>query len=145
MKKHRFTTHISAPRERVWHILWDDATYRAWTAAFIEGSHAQSDWQEGSEIRFLSPGGNGMVSRIAKLVPNQEMTFEHLGEIKNGVEDFASAEEKGWKGALEKYELHEQDGGTRLEAELDADEAEADYFAKTFPIALAKVKELAEA
>lgn len=145
MKKYRFTTHINAPRERVWQILWDDATYRAWTAAFTEGSYAESDWQEGSKICFMAPGGHGMVSRIAVLVPNEKMTFEHLGEIKNGVEDVTSPAVQNWAGSQEKYELHDQDGGTRLDVELDGSEAEADYFAKTFPIALAKVKELSEA
>ncbi len=86
-----------------------------------------------------------MVSRIAVLVPNEKMTFEHLGEIKNGVEDVTSPAVQNWAGSQEKYELHDQDGGTRLDVELDGSEAEANYFAKTFPLALAKVKELSEA
>ncbi len=145
MKKLNFSTQINATKERVWNILWDDATYRQWTAAFHEGSYAESDWQEGSKILFLGPGGNGMISRIARLVPNEIMTFEHLGEMKEGVEDFTTAAEKGWAGALEHYALHEINGGTKLFVELDWDDEFADYFQKTFPKALEKVKELAEA
>ena len=143
MKKLSFTTHITAPRERVWSVLWDDASYRAWTAVFHEGSHAVSDWEEGGKILFLGPdGSSGMTSRIAKLVPNDTMIFEHLGEVANGVEDFT----KGWAGAFEKYFLRvAPGGGTELSAELDTTADFADYFAKTFPLALAKVKELAEA
>ncbi len=144
MKKLNFSIHINAPRERVWQILWDDTTYRQWAAVFHEGSYAESDWEEGSRILFLS-GGNGMISRIARLVPNEVMTFEHLGEVKAGVEDFDSAEVQVWKGALEHYALSEREGGTELSVELDSDDVFADYFSKTFPKALARVKELAEA
>lgn len=145
MEKLTFNVHINAPRERVWQKLWEDASYRAWTAVFSEGSHAVSDWQEGSKILFLGPDGNGgtggMTSRIAKLIPNDTMIFEHLGEVKNGVEDFS----KGWSGAFEKYFLHQSANGTELVAELDTVGEYASYFQKTFPKALAKVKELAEA
>lgn len=141
MKKLNFSIHIAAPKERLWQTLWNDATYRQWTATFHEGSYAESDWKEGSKILFLGPGGNGMTSRIARLIPNEFMSFEHLGEVKNGVEDFSG----GWSGALENYSLHEQDGGTELSVEIDSDDSFADYFSETFPKALARVKELAEA
>ena len=32
-----FTVNINAPKEKVWETLWDDATYRQWTAAFHPG------------------------------------------------------------------------------------------------------------
>ena len=31
---------VDAPRERVWDVLLDDATYRQWTAEFMAGSYA---------------------------------------------------------------------------------------------------------
>lgn len=149
MEKLIFTTHINAPRERVWQVLWEDASYRYWTAVFHEGSYAESDWQEGSKILFLGPDGNGgtggMSSRIAKLVPNEIMDFEHLGEVKNGVEDFTGAREQGWAGMHERYYLTEKDGGTELVAEMDVSGESFGSIAETFPAALAKVKELAEA
>lgn len=146
MEKLTFNVHINAPQEQVWQSLWEDASYRSWTAVFHEGSHAVSDWQEGSKILFLGPDGNGgtggMTSRIAKLIPNDTMIFEHLGEVKNGVEDFS----KGWTEAFEKYFLRQSaDGGTELNVELDTVGEYVSYFQETFPKALAKVKELAEA
>ncbi len=140
MEKLIFTITISAPRERVWKALWDDANYRRWTAVFTEGSYAESDWKEGSKIKFLSPGGSGMVSRIARLVPNEFMSFEHLGEIKEGVEDLSA----GWSGLFENYALRETDGGTELTATIDMDGESADYFKGIFPKGLAVVKEIAE-
>ncbi len=141
MKKLSFSTHISASKEQVWNTLWNDATYRQWTAAFHEGSHAESDWQEGSKILFLGPNGDGMTSRIARLIPNEFMSFEHLGEIKNGEEDFS----QNWAGAFENYTLRESDDATDLLVELDIDDKHEAMFQGMFPTALQKVKELAEA
>lgn len=144
MKKINFSTQINAPASRVWSTLWNDLSYRAWTTVFHEGSCAESDWQEGSKILFGDGSGNGMTSRIARLIPNQFMSFEHLGEIKDGVEDFETAKMHGWSGALENYTLEEKNGGTALVVEMDADDNFEDYFKDKFPIALAKVKSLAE-
>jgi hypothetical protein len=52
MKQLHFSTDINAPRETVWNVLWNDATYRDWTSVFAEGSYAVSDWNEGSKIQF---------------------------------------------------------------------------------------------
>jgi len=40
MKKIQFSTEINAPKEKVWNVLWDDATYRKWVSVFSEGSKA---------------------------------------------------------------------------------------------------------
>ncbi len=70
------TITINAPLEKVWNILWDDATYRKWTSAFQEGSHAVSDWKQGSPIRFLGPGGQeGMYSVIETLDAPSTLIF----------------------------------------------------------------------
>ncbi len=133
MKKLTFSTHINASKTQVWNALWDDANYRQWTAAFHEGSRAESDWQEGSKILFTDGSGSGMVSRIARLIPYEFMSFEHLGEMKDGVEDTDSAAAKGWSGAFENYTLREQDGGIELNVELDVDNSFADMFLGIFP------------
>ena len=54
MKNMNFDISINAPREKVWEVLWDDASYRKWTSAFSEGSYAVTDnWKKGSKILFL--------------------------------------------------------------------------------------------
>lgn len=134
-----FKATINAPKEKVWKILWDDKTYREWTSAFFEGSYAESDWNEGSRISFLAPGGSGMFSIIEKKIPNEQMTFKHLGEIKDGKE-----ETKDWGGAKESYHLQDSNGGTELMVALDATGEFEEYFTNTFPKALEIVKQIAE-
>lgn len=86
MEKQTFKIMIDASRAKVWEILWGDETYREWTSVFSPGSSAKTDWNEGSKVLFGDNEGNGMVSRIAKKKVNEFMSFEHLGEVHNGVE-----------------------------------------------------------
>ena len=145
MEKINFATTINAPREKVWKTLWDDASYRNWSSVFTEGSYAKTEnWKEGSKVLFLSPDGDGMVSKVASNKPNKFMSFEHLGVIKNGVEDTESESVKGWAGAKENYTLTDEKGKTKLVVDLESTDEFKDYFIKTFPVALEKVKELAE-
>ncbi len=144
MKKETFKITIDAPREKVWKVLWDDATYRKWTSAFTEGSYAKTDWKEGSKVLFLDPNNDGMVSTIAVNRPNEFMSIKHLGEVRNGVEDVESEKVKQWAGALENYTLKNVDGKTELTIDMDMDEAHRDMFAQMWPKALQNVKELAE-
>lgn len=144
MKKLNFSIRINAPKEKVWQVLWDDATYRKWTSVFSEGSYAVSDWQEGSKILFLSPDGGGMHSIIARKMPNELMSFKHLGIVKDGEEQPDNEETKKWSGAMEDYSLTETGGTTELAVAMDMTEDHEQYFKDTFPKALETVKALAE-
>lgn len=142
MKKLNFNIHIHASPEKVWDVLWTDASYREWVSVFYPGSHALSDWQEGSRILFVEGSGqNGMFSKIARLIPNEYMSFQHLGEWKNGAE---APGESAWENAFENYRLSATENGTDLQVEIDAHEPHAEYFQDIFPKALDKVKALAE-
>jgi len=144
METKEFKVTIDAPKEKVWNTLWNDATYREWTSVFAEGSRAESDWKKGSKILFLDGKGSGMVSVIAEQIPNEFMSFKHLGEVKDGVEDTASEKVSQWAGAFENYTLKMINGKTELIVDMDISDDFADYFLKTFPKALDKVKEIAE-
>lgn len=139
METLKFHSTINAPKEKVWQTLWNDDTYRQWTSVFSEGSYAESDWNEGSKILFLSPKGEGMFSVIDKKIPNEQMTFRHLGEIRDGVE-----EPKDWANARESYHLQENNGKTELTVALDITDEFAQYFKEIFPKAINAVKEIAE-
>lgn len=144
MKHLNFSIQINAPKEKVWSILLDDKTYRQWASVFHEGSYAIGDWSEGSKILFLGPEGSGMTSRIFRHVPNEFISIQHLGTIKDGVEDFESEETKKWSGALENYSASERNGATELLVEFDTTEDYEAYFQEKWPKALEKVKELSE-
>ena len=140
MEKHTFKISIDAPREKVWDILWSDATYPEWTSVFSEGSRAQTDWKQGSKVLFLDGKGSGMVSVIEVKKAPEFLSFRHLGEVHNGVENLDTT----WSGAHENYALKNVDGKTDLSVEIDLTDEFKDYFLETFPKALDKVKAIAE-
>ena len=138
---------FDAPREKVWNILWGETSYPAWTSVFAEGSHVETDWKKGSKALFLDGKNEGMVSTIAENKPNEFMSIKHLGTVKDGVEDVDSPESQQWAGGLENYTLNAVGGGTELVVDMSANNIPqefVDYFEKTWPIALNKLKELAE-
>jgi len=144
MEKLQFNIDINAPREKVWKTLFEDETYRQWTSAFSENSSAETDWKKGSKILFLDGTGQGMVSKVAESIPNEYMSIEHLGMLKDGVEDLDSDDVKAWAGAYENYTLKGDNGKTELFIESDITEEYKEMMANIWPKALNKLKELAE-
>jgi uncharacterized protein YndB with AHSA1/START domain len=144
MTKLTFSTTITAPKELVWRTMLEDATYRKWTSAFQEGSYAVTDWKPGSKALFLAPDGSGMVSRVAEHRPNEFLSLEHLGVVKNGVEDTESADVKEWAGARENYTLRETGDRVVLTIEMDTEDGYKQFFEEAWPKALAALKELSE-
>ncbi len=145
MQKINFTERINAPKEKVWQTLWTDENYRKWTSAFCEGSYAETDnWKEGTEVRFLGPGESGMFSKVAENKPNKFMSFEHLGEVTNGVVDTTSDKVKAWSGSKENYTLTENDGITTLVVDMDIADEYKEMFEKMWPKAMENIKALAE-
>jgi len=124
---------------------WNDASYRLWTAPFCEGSYAETDdFKTGTKVLFLSNGGSGMVSNVAENRPNEFMSFEHIGEVKGGVEDTTSERVKARAGAHENYMLTEANGVTTLKVTVDINEEFKAYFENTWPLAMENIKALAE-
>lgn len=144
MKELEFSIEIKAPKEKVWYALWDDDTYREWTAAFCEGSYAISSWEEGAKIFFLDPNGNGMASVIFENKPFDTMIFKHITEIYDWKESPIDEKISTWTGVKEKYLLSEVNGVTTLRVHHETVETFENFFKNTMPKALAKVKAIAE-
>lgn len=148
MDRQQYTISIDAPREKVWDVLWNDATYPVWTAPFSPGSRAETDWQKGSKTLFINDDRDGMVSTIAENIPNEFMSIKHLGVVHKGVEDTESEKAREWAGGLENYTLKTVNGQTELVVDMTTEneipQEYKDFFLDTWPKALDKVKELAE-
>ena len=140
MQKQQFSATINAARNFVWDALWQDTHYRNWTSAFSESSFAESEWKEGAEVKFLNGKGQGMYGIIEKMEEPSLMVFKHIGEIAGN----EKKEPGNWTGATESYSLTEQEGKTLLTVEMDVEQEWLDYFLKTWPVALEKLKAIAE-
>lgn len=129
--------------------MLDDTTYREWTTAFSPGSYYKGSWDKGSKMLFLGPDPKtgqegGMVSRIAENKPYEFISIEHVGIIKNGVEDTTSEEAKKWAPAYENYTFREKDGATELLIDMDAEEEYTEMFNTMWAQGLEKLKEITE-
>jgi hypothetical protein len=144
MERLNFSIKINAPKEKVWDTMLGKETYPEWTSEFVPGSNVETDWQKGSKAIFGDGRGNGMVSTIAENKPNEYLSIKHLGILKDGVEDTTSEDVKPWAGAMENYSFKEANGVTELTIEMDSDSEYIDYFNKTWPKALDKLKNIAE-
>jgi hypothetical protein len=103
-----------------------------------------TDWKPDSKALFLGPDGSGMVSRVAEHRPNEFLSLEHLGVVKEGVEDTESEEVRKWAGARENYTLTEERGNVNLRVDMDATEEHKRFFEEVWPKALATLKDLSE-
>ena len=150
MQKLHYAITINAPKEKVWNTMLGDKTYREWTAAFNPGgSFYKGDWSKGSKMLFIGPDPKtgeegGMVSRVVENKPYEFMSIEHYGMYKNGEEDTTSDLAKEWGIGSENYTFSEVDGGTEVQVDLDGNEQMAEMFNETWPLALQKLKTLAE-
>lgn len=122
--------------------MLDKQHYREWTAEFNPTSHYEGSWEEGSKILFLGETEDGekagMQSLIEKLEPNKFISIKHLGMLEKGKETPFEQE------LYENYYFEEKDGSTFLKVEMDTEDDWIDYFGKTWPNALQKLKEVCE-
>lgn len=140
---------INAPREKVWNVMLDDITYRQWTKAFDPGSHYRGNWDQGSKILFVGPsqdgkGEMGMVSRIKENRKPEYLSIEHIGILKDGIEDTTSEEARKWAPAYENYTFTEKDGATLLSIDQDIEAEYKEMFEEKWKEALTLLKDLAE-
>jgi uncharacterized protein YndB with AHSA1/START domain len=145
MKTLHFETRIAATPERVWHCLTDPECYRIWTFPFCAGSYYETPaFAQGNRIHLLTPEGHGMYSLLQVVDPPRKLVFQHLGNILGFKEVPQSAEPHPWENALETYELIPEPDGVRVKVEVDTVETHIGFMEKTFPVALAEWKRIAE-
>lgn len=149
-----FEITVQAPRQKVWDTMLSGATYQEWTKPFNPStspdakSIVSGDWQEGSKMLFIGVDENGqeggMVSRIKERREPAFLSVQHIGILKDGVEDTTSEEATKWSPAFENYTFEESNGGTLLKIDVDMMEEYKEMFSGMWPKALAILKEIAE-
>ncbi|HRO43305.1 MAG TPA: SRPBCC domain-containing protein [Flavipsychrobacter sp.] len=144
MKTIKKSITINAPKERVWEVLLQDQYTREWYSEFKEGSHAETDWQEGSKVMFLDGEGCGMLGRIVTNKPYELLDVVFDGFVMYGKEDFESEGAKAVKGSHETYWLTENNGSTQLDVASDMGEDWYDGMVEAWDRALIRFKSLAE-
>ena len=144
MKTLTFEIVIHAPRTQVWETMLGPETYKAWAAAFCEGTYYVGSWEKGAKIHFLAPSGDGMSSVIAENRPNEFVSIRHIGMIENGVEDTTSDKVRAWAPAYENYRFEDAAGACSVTVTLDTAAEWEEYMLDTFPQALALLKSLCE-
>lgn len=151
MKKLEFKKDIHAPIEKVYNNmlgLEDRKTYEHWAAVFNPTSTYEGSWQKGSKIYFVGLDENGkksgMISEVVENKPAEFVSLRHTGFLDGEVEITSGEECEAWIGGYENYSFHEKNGITTVTVELDAVEVYLDFFNKTYPLALEKLKEISE-
>ena len=151
LKKLEFKKVINASADKVYNTMLginSIETYEQWTSEFGPNSTYEGSWDKGSKIRFVGIAEDGtrggMVSEIAENIPAKFVSIRHNGFIKGEEEITEGVEVEKWAGALENYSFSENNGVTTVTAEIDVTEEYAEYFNKTWPKALDKLKELTE-
>ena len=139
MKTISFTIDINAPIVKVWDAIWNDDNYKEWTAHFSPGSFYESDWEVGGSTLFLGPNSDGMYATITKLEKPNEVIFNHLGEMVNGVKG-----KRYDNGSFEKYQLKELVGITRLVITVDILDEYEQEMNEGFSKGIEDIKRIAE-
>ncbi|HYD94919.1 MAG TPA: SRPBCC domain-containing protein [Noviherbaspirillum sp.] len=144
LKRIQFSIDIAAPVSTVYALMLAPDSYRDWTAAFAEGSYYEGSWEQGQQIRFMTPSGDGMVAEIAENRPNEFVSIRHLGYLSKGAEDIDSEAVRAWAPAYENYTFVPTAEGTRLVVDQDATAEFERYLAEAWPKALQRLKALCE-
>ncbi|WP_158860061.1 SRPBCC domain-containing protein [Lunatibacter salilacus] len=141
-----FTILINAPVNTVYSAMLEK--FSEWTAVFSPNSYYVGSWEKGAAIRFLTKDEKGslvgMVSQIKEHLPGKLISIQHVGVVENGKELTEGPAAEVWKGALENYSFKETEQGTLVTVTQDTTDSYVDYFNKTYPEALVKLKEICE-
>lgn len=142
MNQMEFSIKIIAPRKRVWETLWNDAAFRDWASIIDEGTFMKGNLEEGKEVQFLSSSsGYGVTSLVESMVPHEYILFKHGADTK---EMGRSERDREWTGGRESYRLVEEADATWLTVKTDVPPEQVKTFSHRLPLALERIKFLAE-
>ena len=142
MKKLTFSVEINANKSKVWDTLWQDQTFRDWSGLIDPGTYMVGDLKQGNEVQFISAeNGYGVTSLVEKCIDGEYLLLKHSADTQ---EVGTKERKKEWTGGNESYTLVENNGMTTLAVAFDMPSTQEEYFTAHYPMALERVKELAE-
>lgn len=151
MQRLQFKIEINAPAQKVYETmlgLKDKNTYAQWAAVFNPTSTYEGNWAEGSKIYFVGQDENGkkggMISQIEAHKPAEFVSIRHYGFLDGETEITSGEQVEKWAGGHENYTYSENNGITTLTVDLDTVDEYQEFFNKTYPMALDKLKEIVE-
>ena len=142
MKELQFSVEIHATKQEVWNTLWQDQTFRDWAGLIDPGTYMVGELKEGNEVQYISAeNGYGVTSLVEKCIDGEYLLLKHSADTQ---EVGTKERKKEWTGGSESYSLAETDGITTLTAAFDVPPTQEEFFTANYPMALDRVKELAE-
>jgi len=145
MKKLESKIEIAAPAQKVWDTMTGPETYKEWVNVAWPGSYYKGTWQQGENIKFLSPRNEGTLATLVECKPGEYVLAEHIAVLRSdGTEDRDSKEAKSWIGTTEAYTFREKNGRTELKTEMNVEPEWEPMLGDGWPKALAKLKEICE-
>ena len=148
MRKLNYKIEIKAPKDKVYQNLIGKETFKQWTSEFHPTSDFEGSWEKGEEIRFIGYAEDGkkegMLALIEENMPNELISIRHYGVIDGENEIFEGPKVEAWAPAYEIYTLSQEMEITYLAVEVDAADENMEYFDKTWPKALNKLKDISE-
>ena len=151
MEKLQFKIEINATAQKVYETmlgLKEKSTYEYWASAFNPTSTYEGSWERGSKIYFVGVDENGkkggMISEIEEHQPAKYVSIRHYGFLMGDTEVTTGEQVEKWAGGHENYSYQETNGITTVIVDLDTVDEYLDYFNKTYPLALEKLKEILE-
>ena len=136
---------INAPRAKVWAVLSTPALIWKWADVFGgTPSNFSCDLKEGGELRFWNEDGDGLVGRCLRCVPRAYIEFEYVAAVKHHKIAVLAGDWAEWKGLRNSLSMLVDGEETSLAARSESAESMRGFFAEKWPLALEKIKELAE-
>jgi uncharacterized protein YndB with AHSA1/START domain len=147
MKRTQYQTDINAPVAKVFDRMLGRETFKIWAAEFNPTSDFEGEWKKGSKILFTGVNSQGkregMLGYIREFEPEKFVSIEYLGLLDGDKEITDEEVMKDWHG-FENYTYEAHGESTKVLVDIDVNEEMTEYFNKTYPKALLRLKELCE-
>lgn len=149
----QFRRDINAPAKKVYATTIGKETFKKWTFVFnptsdFETDSADGSWEKGAKIRFIGLNEEGkkegMVGYIRENVPAKFVSIEYVGVLDGDMELTEGPVAEEWRG-FENYTFEDHGETASIVVDLDVNDQMIDYFGKTYPEALNKLKAICEA